>query len=214
MKMFTSVSRDRPKVSLLSYFAVHYSAHRHGDGTWKAAKDCPVDRETGRLLAYVTYHGHGLYPTTGVHARVFLAANDVTADSGRRWGCQICIVLAEPGSALASGNITLEKLPVVKDRGAAFTEPYNGVLNIVPSRPLTYEQNVRRAAADAANDGPVPVENIQVVAWAVPTNLILWGCAHTRTNRFDPYFQCERLSCVWHAHPCRLRFAPDDKDIV
>lgn len=131
---------------------MHYSAHRHGDGTWKAAKDCPIDTDTGRLLGLVARRGHGLYPRTGTHPRVFLLANDITSNSGRRWGCRECVILATPASRLA-GGVTLERLPVVEDRGAPYTEPFEGALAPLARKELT---------ALSTGDNPAAVGDVQV----------------------------------------------------
>lgn len=150
--------------------AVHYGAHRHGDGTWRAAKNCPIDDETGRLLGLVARQGHGIYPRAGVQARVFLVANDVTANTGRRWGCRECIILAQSGSGLASG-VTLEKLPVVKDRGAPYTEPFEGTLAPLAKRELTASQRKRQATAMLTGDNPTVVGEVQVWWWHAPRAL-------------------------------------------
>lgn len=142
--------------------AVHYSAHRHGDGTWKAARDCPIDGDTGRLLGLVSRAGHGIYPTAGVHARVFLVANDITANSGRRWGCRECIILATPGSNLASGLLTIEKLVQVADRGAPYTEPFDGSLQPLRRQALTAAQRKRQFVPLQGNDSPATVNEVQV----------------------------------------------------
>ena len=87
--------------------AVYYGAHRHQDGQWLKAKDCPVDGNTGRLLAFICLNGHGIYPTTGIHyrPRTYYLANDETSSKGRVWGCKECIILAYPNGALTDGHV-------------------------------------------------------------------------------------------------------------
>lgn len=131
--------------------AVYYSAHRQGDGTWVPANECPFDKDTGRLLAFVAHNGHGLYPTAGVNPRVFLVANDVTSDKGRVWACQECHILEHPGKWLTKGKVELRKIPAVCDRGAVYVDAFDDS-----------ELKEYTGTIDAGDDAPVSRQYIEV----------------------------------------------------
>lgn len=91
----------------MEVFAVYYGAHRHQDGTWLPAKDCPVDGSTGRLLGFISLNGHGIYPESGVYLRpeTYYLANDQTSSQGRVWACRECIIVAYPNGGLTRGAV-------------------------------------------------------------------------------------------------------------
>jgi hypothetical protein len=93
---------------------------------------------------------------------VFLLANDVTANSGRRWGCRECIILASPGSGITADGLTLENIPEVLDRGAKCAVPFDGTLKAMNPHVLTAAQRQRSALSSHKDDLPVPVADVQV----------------------------------------------------
>jgi Vacuolar protein sorting-associated protein 62 len=158
--------------------AVYYSAHRYPDGTWVPAHNCPIDRETNRLIGFVSLNGHGIYPTTGVQPRVFLAANDITSMAGRRWASRECIVLDKPGGELTKG-LTLSKLPRREIDKPKFTEPWDGPYRQYMGR--LQERLLPEDRTGPPDDAPVRAEDIQVripgTVWM--TWQVRWGTVNT-----------------------------------
>jgi hypothetical protein len=72
---------------------VYFAAHTDNDGLWVQKEN--MDMFGDRVIAYVAYHGHGLYPKPGVWYRYYGAANDYTEVGGPVWDPKQVVLIDE-----------------------------------------------------------------------------------------------------------------------
>jgi hypothetical protein len=96
-----------------------FNSHRPRDGAWAGAGGVEIEAATGRPVAYVARHGHGTYPTPGIHARAWGLANDHCSAAGATWRPGSVVLLAADRGDLhpAPGAASAPELGFVECRG-------------------------------------------------------------------------------------------------
>ena len=107
-----------------------YNAHRPRDGAWAGAGEVEVDPASGRPVAYVARHGHGTYPTPGIHARAWGLANDHCSAAGPAWAPGRAVLMAaargDGGLHPPPGGPAAPELGFVECRGCEVLEGGGG----------------------------------------------------------------------------------------
>ena len=102
---------------------VHYGAHGTKDGRWVNAADVPM--ENNKIVGYIAYGGHGIYPAPGYAFRLAGLANDFM-DKGIEWNPKVDILTlqGQPGFTAAkdgwmyfAGRLGDDGISSISDKG-------------------------------------------------------------------------------------------------
>jgi hypothetical protein len=83
-----TIKKNNPKLLRIGFFA-----HGGGEGKWLKADNKDLAWDGKHIKAYMAFHGHGVYPITGVHVRLYSFGSDWLSDKGKIWRPQAIIRL-------------------------------------------------------------------------------------------------------------------------